>query len=72
MDRDTITRTGARTPGVGGVSTSWRCIIEPHGPDTERDCRSDQEVHEGRMQTEPQSAHAGSGLKLIGAREGAA
>lgn len=43
-----------------------------HGPDTERDCRSDQEVHEGRMQTEPQSAHAGSGLKLIGAREGAA
>jgi hypothetical protein len=49
----------------GGASSSPR-------PDTERDYRSDHEVHEGRMQTGRRSAHAGSRLNLIGAREGAA
>jgi hypothetical protein len=49
----------------GGASSSPR-------PDTDREYRSDHEVHEGRMQTECRSAHAGSRLNLIGVREGAA
>jgi hypothetical protein len=32
MDRDTITRTGARTSGVGRGSTAWRCTIESTDP----------------------------------------
>ena len=59
-------------PWGGGLPTLQAVRNRVHRPDTERDYRSDHEVHEGRMQTGRRSAHAGSRLKLIGAREGAA
>jgi hypothetical protein len=62
MDRDTITWTGARTPGVCG-NTSWRCAVEPRRPDTVRCHRRGHEAR-GRMQTKRWTAHAGSRLKL--------
>ena len=70
-DRDTITRSRARAPGVGGLSTAWRCTIESR-PDTARDNRRDYEVHEGWMQTGHWTAYAGSRLKLPIIREGTA
>src|ERR1700746_2000166 len=63
MDQDTITWTGARTPGVCG-STSWRCAVEPIRPDSERLQRCGHEAREGRMQTKRWPADAGSRLKL--------
>jgi hypothetical protein len=59
-------------PWGGGLPTLQGGALSSPRPDTVRDNRSDHEVHEGRMQTERRSAHAGSRLKLIGAREGAA
>src|SRR5258705_3569557 len=59
-------------PWGGGRPTLQAVRNRVHRPDTERDYRSDHEVHEGRMQTGRRSEHAGSRLKLIGAREGAA
>jgi hypothetical protein len=59
-------------PWGGGRPTLQAVRNRVHRPDTERDYRSDHEVHEGRMQTGRRSAHAGSRLKLIGAREGTA
>jgi hypothetical protein len=53
MDRDTITRTGARAPGVKrlGPLERW-CISAPRPPDSERGYDvTGSEVHEGRMQT---------------------
>jgi len=52
-------------PLHGGAQSSPR-------PDTVRDNRCDYEVHEGRMQTERQTAHAGSGLEPLTIREGTA
>ena len=65
-DRDSITRTRARALGRWGSHPLWQCIIESR-PDSERDHRSDHEVHEGRRQTGRRPAHAGSRLKLIDA-----
>jgi len=59
-------------PWGGGRPTLQAVRNRGNRPDTERDYRSDHEVHEGRMQTGRRSEHAGSRLKLIGAREGAA
>jgi hypothetical protein len=59
-------------PWGGGRPTLQAVRNRVHRPDTERCQRSDHEVHEGRKQTGRWSAHAGSRLKLIGAREGAA
>src|SRR5271154_150516 len=72
-DRDTITRTRARAPGVGGVeySTAWRCMIESSGP-TQSGPRSDHEMHEGWMQTGWRTADAGSRLKPPITQEGTA
>ena len=49
----------------GGAQSSAR-------PDTVRDNRCRYEVHEGRMQTEHRTAHAGSRLKPLMIREGTA
>ena len=57
-------------PWGGGRPTLQVVRNRVHRPDTERDYRCDHEVHEGRMQTGRRSEHAGSRLKLIGAREG--
>jgi hypothetical protein len=51
------------TPSHGGALTSPR-------PDTERDHRSDHEMHEERMQTGWRSANAGSRLKPLLTQEG--
>ena len=62
MDRDTITRTGARTPGVGRELKRWhgsRVILPAQNgtPDvTPRPC-------EGWMQTDKAIVYAGSRLK---------
>src|SRR6202008_3074210 len=63
MDQDTITWTGARTPGVCG-NTSWGCAVEPRRPDTVRCQRRGHVAREGRMQTKRWPAYAGSRLKL--------
>src|SRR4249920_4707 len=62
-DRDTITRTRARAPGVGGVSTAWRCSIASTDPTLGGSTLK----HEGRRQTDRRAAYAGSRLKLIDA-----
>lgn len=59
-------------PWGGGRPTLQAVRNRVDLPDTVRAYRCDNEVHEGRMQTGRRSAHAGSRLKLIGAREGAA
>ena len=43
MDRDTKTRTGARTSGVGRGSTAWRCTIESTGPTQCGACEADEQ-----------------------------
>src|ERR1700741_3236053 len=63
-DRDTITRTRARTPGGGGVISLHGGAQSSLWPDTVRDNRVDPEVHKGRMQTGRRTADAGSRLKL--------
>ena len=59
-------------PWGGGVITLQGGAQSSLRPDTVRDSRSDHEVHEGRMQTEHPTAYAGSGLKPLMIREGAA
>ena len=59
-------------PWGGGRPTLQAVHDRVHRPDSERCHRCDHEMHERRMQTERRLAHAGSRLKLIGAREGAA
>ncbi len=49
-------------PLHGGAQSSLR-------PDTVRDNRCGYEVHKGRVQTERQTAHAGSRLKPLTIRE---
>src|SRR6516165_4074828 len=52
MDRDNITRTGARAPGV---KRQWplerRCASAPRSSASNEDKAQGSEVHEGRMQT---------------------
>jgi hypothetical protein len=52
-------------PLHGGAQSSPR-------PDAVRDNRCGYEVHKGRLQTERQTAHAGSRLKPLTIREGTA
>ena len=51
-------------PWGGGVISLHGGAQSSLWPDTVRDNRVDFEVHEGRMQTGPRTAHAGSWLKL--------
>ena len=51
-------------PWGGGVITLQGGAQSSARPDTVRDNRCRYEVHEGRMQTEHRTAHAGSRLKL--------
>jgi hypothetical protein len=69
-DRDNITRTRARTPGVVANATSWRCTI---GSATRlrTGYRCGYEVHEGWMQTGRRDVYVGSRLKRRDVREGA-
>ena len=65
MDPDSITGSGARAPGVGGIFHRMAVRYLAHGPAQYGIIDVGHEVHEGRRQTERQSAHAGSRLKLI-------
>jgi hypothetical protein len=52
MDRDTITRTGARTPGVERLKPlERRCPSAPSPLDLERGYDEESGEHEGRRQT---------------------
>jgi hypothetical protein len=64
-DRDTITRTRARTPGAEGYPPSKAVHCRALGPAQYGITDVGHEVHEGRRQTRRRSAHAGSRLKLI-------
>src|SRR5215475_8939402 len=64
MDRDSTTRTGARTPGVGGVIHLMAACHRAHRPDSERCHRCGYEMREGQTQTGRRTAYAGSRLKL--------
>ena len=59
-------------PWGGGVITLQGGAQSSARPDTVRDNRCRYEVHEGRMQTEHRTAHAGSRLKPLMIREGTA
>jgi hypothetical protein len=52
-------------PWGGGSPILHGSTLSSSRPDTVRDYRSDDEVHEGRRQTVRRPAHAGSRLKLI-------
>src|SRR5262249_46568001 len=66
MDRDSTTRTGARTPGAEDYPSSTAVHYRAHGPAQYGITDVGHEMHEGRRQTGRRSAHAGSWLKLIG------
>ena len=72
MGRDSITRTGARTPGAEDYPSSTAVHYRAHGPAQYGIADVGHEMHEGRRQTGRRSAHAGSRLKLIDVREGPA
>src|SRR5215471_3591222 len=72
MDRDSTTRTGARTPGAEDYPSSTAVHYRAHGPAQYGIADVGHEMHEGRRQTGRRSAHAGSRLKLIDVREGPA
>src|SRR5215470_10516206 len=72
MDRDSTTRTGARTPGAEDYPSSTAVHYRAHGPARYGIADVGHEMHEGRRQTGRRSAHAGSRLKLIDVREGPA
>jgi hypothetical protein len=59
-------------PWGGGIITLHGGAQSSLRPDTVRDNRCDDEVHEGRMQTERWTAYAGSRLKPLTIREGTA
>ena len=58
-------------PWGGGIITHNGGALSSRVPDSERDNRSDHEMHEGRMQTGRHAAYVGSRLKLSDVREGA-
>ena len=60
--RDSITRTGARAPGVGGVT--HRMVVQ-YIASTDPTLGGSMLKHEGRRQTDRRSVYAGSRLKLI-------
>jgi hypothetical protein len=64
MDQDNTTWTGARAPGVGGVTHRMAVHYRAHGPAQYGLTDVGHEVHEGRRQTRRTTAHAGSRLKL--------
>src|SRR5664280_299678 len=52
MDRNRITRTGARTPGGERASLlEWRCLSAQRSPTQSGDLHAESGEHEGRMQT---------------------
>src|SRR5208337_902211 len=57
-DRDSITRTRARTPGAEDMAVHRRAIVP-----TQRGITACQAMHEGWTQTERAAAYAGSRLK---------
>src|SRR5208283_1338740 len=59
-------------PWGGGLVTHHGGALSSPRPGTVRDNRRDHEVHEGRMQTGCQTAHAGSRLKPLSTQEGTA
>src|SRR5580704_8711618 len=63
-DRDTITRTRARAPGVGGA---FHRMAVQYIASTDPTLCGSMLKHEGRRQTDRRSADAGSRLKLIDA-----
>src|ERR1700731_2997006 len=63
-DRDTITRTRARAPGVGGVFHRMAVL---YIASTDPTLSGSTLKHEGRRQTDRRAAYAGSRLKLINA-----
>src|ERR1700737_2709366 len=63
-DRDSNTRPRARTPWGGGLPTLHGGASARNRPDTERDIRGYDGMHEGRKQTNTWSAYAGSRLEL--------
>jgi hypothetical protein len=67
MDRDSITRTGARTSRVGGIFRLMAVHYRVRGPAQYGTTDVGYEVHEGRRQTGRRTGHAGSRLKLTNA-----
>src|SRR6516165_8539193 len=63
-DRDSTTRTRARTPGEEDLPTLHGGASARNRPDTERDIRGYDGMHEGRRPTNTWSAYAGSRLEL--------
>src|SRR5580693_3735436 len=63
-DRDSTTRTRARTPGEEDYPPPTAVHRRVTDPDTERDIRGYDGMHEGRKQTNTWSAYAGSRLEL--------
>ena len=59
-------------PWGGGLVTHHGGALSSPRPGTVRDNRRDHEMHEGRMQTGCQTAHAGSRLKPLITQEGTA
>jgi hypothetical protein len=59
-------------PWGGGLVTHYGGAQSSPRPDAVRDNRSDYEVHDGRMQTDHQTTHAGSRLKSLMRWEGTA
>ena len=71
-DRDSTTRTRARASGAVGLVAHHGSASSSPRPDTEREYRSDHEMHEGWTRTGGPSAHAGSRLKPLTTQEGTA
>jgi hypothetical protein len=65
MDRDRITRTGARAPGAEYYPTPRRRIKESSAPTQNGTTDCDYEVREGWMQTVSQLVNVGSRLKPL-------
>src|SRR5215467_4748660 len=59
--RDSITRTGARAPGVGGA---FHCMVVQYIASTDPTLGGSTLKHEGRRQTGCRAVYAGSRLKL--------
>ena len=59
--RDSITRTGARAPGVGGA---FHCMVVQYIVSTDPTLGGSTLKHEGRRQTGCRAVYAGSRLKL--------
>src|SRR5215831_9666766 len=67
MDQDNITWTGARVPGVGGVTHRVAVHYRAHGPAQYGTTDVGYAMHERRRQTKRRPAYAGSRLKLTDA-----